>query len=59
MSDTTSDAAVIQKGDIVEHKATGQTWRVVANSDGKLRVKGHGMNVTFLLHEVTKAPPRA
>jgi hypothetical protein len=59
MSESTRDALEIQKGDIVEHKATGQTWRVVANADGKLRVKGYGMSVTFLLHEVSKAPPRS
>jgi flagella basal body P-ring formation protein FlgA len=58
MSEGTTSATTIQKGDIVEHKATGQTWRVVANTDGKLRVKGYGMSVTFLLHEVSKAPPR-
>ncbi len=54
-----SEATVeIAKGDIVEHKATGQTWRVVSNVDGTLRVKGYGVNTTFLLQEVKKAPPR-
>jgi hypothetical protein len=48
----------IVKGDIVEHKGTGQTWRVVSNSDGKLRVKGNGLSTTLLLAEVKKAPPR-
>jgi hypothetical protein len=49
----------IEKGDIVEHKVTGQTWRVVSNVEGKLRVKGNGMSTTLLLSDVTKAPPRA
>lgn len=52
------DSAEIGKGDIVEHKATGQTWRVVSNTDGKVRVKGYGMSLTYLLDEVKKAPPR-
>ena len=53
-----SDTIQIEKGDIVEHKTTGQTWRVVSNVDGTLRVKGNGMSTTFLLREVKKAPPR-
>jgi hypothetical protein len=53
-----NETTAIEKGDIVEHKVTGQTWRVVSNVDGKLRVKGNGMSTTFLLNEVTKAPPR-
>lgn len=53
-----SSGIEIEKGDIVEHKITGQTWRVVSNADGKLRVKGNGMSTTFLLQEVKKAPPR-
>jgi hypothetical protein len=48
----------IKKGDIVEHKSTGQTWRVVSNVAGQLRVKGNGMSTTLLLNEVVKAPPR-
>lgn len=54
-----SSVIPIEKGDIVEHKATGQTWRVVSNTEGKLRVKGNGMSKTFLMHEVKKAPPRS
>jgi hypothetical protein len=53
-----SDGTEVEKGDIVEHKITGQTWRVVSNTDGKLRVKGNGMSTTFLLHEIKKARPR-
>lgn len=49
----------ISKGDIVEHVATGQTFRVVSNVDGQLRVKGHGQSVTLPLSAVKKAPPRA
>ena len=52
------DATQIEKGDIVEHKTTGQTWRVVSNIDGKLRVKGNGMSTTLFLRDVKKAPPR-
>jgi hypothetical protein len=48
----------IVKGDVVEHKVTGQTWRVVSNVEGILRVKGYGMSLTLLLSEVKKAPPR-
>jgi hypothetical protein len=59
MSDgTISDGTQIEKGDIVEHKTTGQTWRVISNIDGKLRVKGNGMSTTFLVRDVKKAPPR-
>jgi hypothetical protein len=54
-----NDDSGIAKGDIVEHKITGQTWRVVSNAEGKIRVKGNGMSTTFLLQEVKKAPPRA
>lgn len=54
-----SEGNQIAKNDIVEHKVTGQTWRVVSNIDGKLRVKGNGMSTTFLLTEVKKAPARA
>jgi hypothetical protein len=54
-----NSATEIEKGDIVEHKITGQTWRVLSNIDGKLRVKGNGMSTTFLLKEVEKAPPRS
>ena len=57
MSGISNDTG-IEKGDIVEHKVTGQTWRVISNVDGKLRVKGNGMSKTFLLQEVSKAPPR-
>jgi hypothetical protein len=53
-----ADDTQIRKGDIVEHTATGQTWRVVSNVDGTLRVKGHGMSTSFLLRDVKKAPPR-
>ncbi len=53
-----SDSTQIEKGDIVEHKVTGQTWRVVSNVDGMLRVKGNGMSTTLLLRDVKKAPPR-
>jgi hypothetical protein len=49
----------IEKNDIVEHLATGQTWRVVSNVNGTLRVKGNGMSTTLLLRDVKKAPPRA
>jgi hypothetical protein len=49
----------IAKGDIVEHQATGQIFRVVSNVDGKLRVKGNGMTKTLMLSEVKKAPPRS
>ena len=48
----------IRKGDVVEHRATGQTWRVVSNVNGKVRVKGYGMSQTFLLGQVKKSPPR-
>ena len=48
----------ISKGDIVEHKTTGQTWQVMSVADGKLRVKGNGQSLTFLLSEVKKAPDR-
>ena len=48
----------IKKDDIVEHKVTGQTWKVLSVSDGKLRVKGNGTSMTFLLQEVKKAPDR-
>lgn len=48
----------IEKGDIVEHKVTGQTWRVLSNVDGMLRVKGNGMSTTLLVRDVNKAPPR-
>jgi hypothetical protein len=55
---TMSNGTQIEKGDIVEHKVTGQTWRVMSNVDGTLRVKGNGMSTTLLLGEVEKAPPR-
>jgi hypothetical protein len=48
----------ISKGDIVEHLQTGQTFKVVAIADGKLRVKGNGQSTTFLLGQVKKAPDR-
>ena len=46
------------KGDIVEDRMTGQTFRVVSNVDGKLSVKGNGLTKVLLLSEVTKAPDR-
>jgi len=48
----------IAKGDIVEHKKTGQTWKVLSIAAGKLRVKGNGQSMTLLLNEVKKAPDR-
>ena len=48
----------IAKGDIVEHKKTGQTWKVLSIASGKLRVKGNGQSLTLLLNEVKKAPAR-
>lgn len=48
----------IAKGDIVEHSGTGQTWLVLSNVDGKLRVKGNGLSQTLLLDEVKKVADR-
>lgn len=53
-----SNQSEIAKGDVVEDKVTGQTWRVVSNTGGKVQVKGYGMSKTLLLQEVKKAPPR-
>jgi hypothetical protein len=53
-----SNEGEIGKGDVVEEKGTGQTWRVVSNAGGKVQVKGYGMSKTLLLHDVKKAPPR-
>lgn len=50
--------AAIKKDDIVEHKVTGQTWKVLSVDEGKLRVKGNGTSMTLLLNEVKKAPDR-
>ena len=48
----------IRKGDIVEHKATGQTWKVLSTSEGTVRVVGNGRTEIFSLTEVRKAPDR-
>jgi hypothetical protein len=54
-----TDHTRIEKGDVVEHTVTGQTWRVLSNVDGTLRVKGNGTSTTLLVREVTKVPPKA
>jgi hypothetical protein len=49
---------IIKKDDIVEHKVTGQTWKVTAVADGKFKVKGNGTTLILLANEVRKAPDR-